>query len=232
MYLTLSILAQLALVSTAIPPHKALASNYYCTAPFFPYVHAYLNDTLNGYWLKAPTPLADSTYAVLEKDLSSTSFTKTACWNGTDEDIKAGRGSLRFKGEDSPHGLLRWDYSYELVIEEFNQTYRPMRIKKGVRSGIYGYGMGSTSKISPGYLACNTQIFGKAVIQLFRTAPTVAVPCECTVVSICGDSNSPEVGAEGTSHPHQVEASTASTAGTAEGVALLLGILCAMIALS
>ncbi|KAL8925777.1 MAG: hypothetical protein Q9208_003274 [Pyrenodesmia sp. 3 TL-2023] len=159
MFLVVSILAQLALVNTAIPPDMALASNYYCTTPFFPYVRAYFNDTLNGYWLKAPTPLADTTYAVLEKNLSSTSFTRTACWNGTDEDIQAGRGSLRFKGDDSPHGLLRWDYSYELVIDEFNQTYRPMRIEKGIRSGMYGYGTGSSSKISPGYLGCSLYEF-------------------------------------------------------------------------
>ncbi|KAI4202585.1 MAG: hypothetical protein LQ346_001945 [Caloplaca aetnensis] len=154
-----STFVHLALVSIAGAFDVGLATNHYCTLPFFPYVRAYLNDTLDGYWLRPPTPLAQTTYAVLEKNLTSTSFTKTACWNGTDEDIQAGRGSLRFKGDDSPHGLFRWEYSYELVVEEFNQTYRPMRIEKGQRSGVYGYSEGSTSKVSPGYVGCSLYEF-------------------------------------------------------------------------
>lgn len=76
-------------------------------------------------------------------------------------------------------------------------------------------------------VACNTKISGQAVIQLFRTALTVAVPCECAVVSICGNSTWPEVD-EGATHSHQVKASAANTA---RAVALLLGLLCALVAL-
>lgn len=179
MYLHFQIV--LALISTVVAvSSKDAAWNVQCTEVFYPYVRTLdpYNPSLDFAWITTNSSATGDPFAILEKDAFGAT-TRIACLNGSTE---TGEGMLLFNAED--HTLNDHENSAEilrfgLVVDTVNETYQPMMVEEGHGSqGFYLDSLSTEYRLALGYkgfsdtiYACDTEVAGSRVIQLFHKCP-------------------------------------------------------------